>query len=99
MDEQPQENLPPRSGEVSWGQWFGMALFASAILAGLEFMVYRALAQAEGGDQSVAIWAPIAIVYELWGKGAALAVIPLLWIVLMGIVAWQTWVRVRQEPK
>jgi hypothetical protein len=74
-----------------------MAALMSAILAGLEFLVYRSLAAVERGEPGAAIWAPIAIVYELWGFGAALSVLPLLWLVLMGIVAVQTWARIKAE--
>jgi hypothetical protein len=91
------ESDPPFD-DVSWGQWFGMALLATGILAGLEFMVYRALAPVERGEpQGAAVWTPIAIVYELCGYAAALSVIPALWAILMSIVSWQTWKRVRAE--
>ena len=85
----------PASDSVPWSQWVGVTVVMSGILAGLEFMVYRSLAPLERGEQGSAVWAPIAIVYEIGGFGAALSVIPILWLVLLGIVAWQTWVRIK----
>jgi hypothetical protein len=91
-------NRSPANEQVSWSQWFGGAALASVVLLGLEFLVYRSLAPLERGEpQSTAIWEPIAIVYELWGFGAAMSIIPALWLVLMSIVAWQTWNRIRAE--
>jgi hypothetical protein len=97
MSSESRLNQPPQSEDVSWRQWFGMAVVATAILAGLEFMVYHALSRAENGDPSAATWEPIVVVYELWGYGAALAVIPALWLLLAGIVSWQTWQRLRDR--
>ena len=81
---------------VPWSQWIAMPIVASAILAGLEYLIYRSLAAAERGE-SAAVWAPIAIAYDLGGYAAAMAVIPLLWLVLMGIVGWQTWLRFKAQ--
>jgi hypothetical protein len=90
--------MPDEPDEVSWTAWFGMAGVAAAILAGLEFMVYRALAPIERGEQpGAAVWEPIAIVYDLAGFVPAMSIIPALWVCLIGIVAWQTWVRVKAE--
>ena len=90
------DNRREPDDEVSWTAWFGMAGVATAILAGLEFMVYRGLAPIERGEQpGAAVWAPIAIVYDLAGFGAAMSVIPAMWACLMGIVAWQSWVRIK----
>jgi hypothetical protein len=71
----------------------------SVIFAGLELLVYRSLAPLERGQPAAAaVWAPIAVVYELWGYTAAMLVIPALWACLMGIVAWQTWLRIKRSP-
>lgn len=87
-----------QSEEVTWSQWWGMAILATAILAGLEFMVYRALAPVERGEAaSMAVWAPIATVYELFGYVPAMLMLPLLWCVLAGIITWQTVLRLRAE--
>ncbi len=67
----------PEGNSVSWTAWFGMAGVATAILAGLEFMVYRGLAPIERGEKpGAAVWEPIAFVYDLAGFGAAMSVIP-----------------------
>jgi hypothetical protein len=89
---------PGGNEQVSWSQWFGGAALASVVLLGLEYMVDRSLAPVERGEPpTTAVWAPIATVYELWGFGAAMSIIPALWLVLMGIVAWQTWRRIKAE--
>jgi hypothetical protein len=83
---------------VSWSQWWRMAAVMTVILAGLEFLVYRSLAPLERGEpQAMAVWAPIAMVYELAGFCAAMSVIPLMWACFAGIIAWQTWVRIRSR--
>lgn len=75
----------------------GVTVLMSAILAGLELMVYRSLAPLERGQpQGGAVWEPIAVVYELCGYTAAMSVIPAMWACLMGIVAWQTWLRIKR---
>lgn len=94
----PKSDLPTQSDDVDLRQSFGMAMLVSAIMAGFEYMVYRALALAERGEPA-AVWKPIAEVYELWGKAAALSVIPSLWVILMGIAAWQTRVQLRRQRK
>jgi heme/copper-type cytochrome/quinol oxidase subunit 2 len=89
-------NTQPASDSVPWSQWVGAAVMMSGILAGLEFMVYRSLAPLERGEQqNAAVWAPIAVVYEICGFSAALSVIPILWLILMGVVVWQTWERMK----
>jgi hypothetical protein len=88
------------SDSVPWSQWVGMAVLMSAIFAGLEFMVYRSLAPLERGEpQAMAVWEPIAIVYELCGYSAAMSIIPSMWACMMGIIAWQTWARVRRSSE
>ena len=52
-----------------------------------------------GEPQTLAVWAPIATIYELCGFGAAMSVIPTLWLFLMGITAWQTCVRIKAERR
>lgn len=84
--------------EVTWSQWWGMSILATAILAGLEFMVYRALTPVERGEPvEMAVWAPIAAVYELFGYVPAMLILPLLWCALAGIITWQTVLRLRAE--
>ena len=91
-------NPKPEEDAVSWGQWWGMAVVMTVILAGLEFMVYTSLAPLERGEpQGTAVWTPIAMVYELAGFRAAMSVIPLMWAGLAGIIAWQTWLRIRSR--
>lgn len=88
----------PENDAVSWSQWWRAAIVMTVILAGLEFMVYRSLAPLERGEpQGTAVWEPIAIVYELAGFSVAMSVIPLMWACLAGIIAWQTWVRIRSR--
>lgn len=88
----------PENDAVSWSQWWRAAVVVTVILAGLEFMVYRSLAPLERGEpQGMAVWAPIAMVYELAGFNAAMSVIPLIWACFAVIVAWQTWVRIRSK--
>ena len=84
--------------QVPWSQWIALPAIMTLILAGLEFLVYRSLAAAQRGEDA-AVWAPIAIVYDLGGFAAAMSVIPILWLLLMGIVAWQTWLRVKAGSK
>ncbi|MCI0358947.1 MAG: hypothetical protein L0211_10750 [Planctomycetaceae bacterium] len=89
-------NSQPASDSVTWTQWVGAAVLMSGIFAGLEFMVFRSLAPVERGEQQgSAVWMPIAVVYEIWGFAAALSIIPILWLFFLGIVAWQTWVRIK----
>ena len=88
MSEQP-------ANAVTWTQWRWVAVLMTAGLAILEFQVYRSLAPVERGEPGGAVWSPIAIVYELFGFAAALSVIPLLWVVLMTIATWQTWLRAK----
>jgi hypothetical protein len=88
----------PENDAVSWNQWWGMAIVITVILAGLEFLVYRSLAPLERGEpQGMAVWAPIAMVYELAGFQAAMSVIPVMWGCLASIIAWQTWQRIRSR--
>jgi hypothetical protein len=95
-DANPSHAAQSTNDSVSWGPWFAMAGLMTLILAGLEFMVYRSLAPLEqGAAEGGAVWAPIAIVYELWGFGAAMSVVPAMWLCLVGIVAWQTLLRLR----
>jgi hypothetical protein len=85
----------PENDAVSWSQWWGMAALMTAILAGLEFMVYTSLAPLERGEpQGMAVWEPIGIVYELAGFSAAMTAIPLVWACSAGIIAWKTWKRI-----
>ena len=85
---------------VSWRQWIGMALLMNAVLAGLEFLAYRELAPVERGEATTgATWGPIATIYNAWGFTAALAVIPILWLGLISIFLWQTWLRIQAERK
>ena len=88
---------PKRENDaVSWSQWWGMAALMTVVLAGLEFMVYTTLAPLERGEpHGAAVWAPIAIVYELAGFSVAMSVIPLMWACCAGIIAWKTWERIR----
>jgi hypothetical protein len=84
--------------EVPWSQWWGMVILATAVLAGLEFMVYHALAPLERGEPvGMAVWAPIATAYELFGYIPAMLIIPMLWFLLACIISWQTLVRLRAE--
>ena len=93
-------NPKPENDDVSWSQWWGAVALVTVILAGLEFLVYRSLAPVERGEpQAMAVWAPIATVYELAGFRAAMAVIPLIGACLAGIVAWQTRVRIKREQQ
>ena len=89
-------DTPNTADEVSWAQWWGMALLGTAILAGLEFMVYRSLAPIERGQPGPAVWEPIAIVYELWGFAPAMSIIPVLWACLACIIGWQTRLRIKR---
>lgn len=83
---------------VTWSEWVGGIVVANATFIGLEYLVYRALAPLERGEpEGAAVWAPIATVYELFGFGAAISVIPILWFLLMSIIGWQTWTRIKRE--
>ncbi len=85
---------------VTWSQWVGLIVVVNVIFIGLEYLVYRALAPLEHGEpEGTAVWAPIAIVYELFGFGAAMSVIPTLCILGMSIIGWQTWARIKHGRK
>lgn len=92
------DDATDRPENVTWSQWWGMAILATVILAGLELMVYRALSPVERGEHAgMAVWAPIATVYELFGYIPAMLIIPILWCLLACIIGWQTLVRIRVE--
>lgn len=78
---------------VTWTQWRWAVALMTAVLGVAECMVYYSLSAAERGEPGTAIWSPIAIVYELFGYHAALAVIPVVWVVLLAIATWQTLLR------
>lgn len=86
------------SDATTWGQWVGGIVVANVVLVGLEYMVWQALAPLERGEpEGGAVWAPIAIIYELFGYGEAISVIPVLWLMLMGVIGWQTWARIQRQ--
>lgn len=83
---------------ATWSEWVSGIVVANVVLIGLEYLVYRALAPLERGEPAdAAVWVPIATVCELFGFGAAISVIPIFWFLLMSIIGWQTWARIKRE--
>ena len=93
------ENADSTSDDaVSWKDWWTVIVIANVVFMILEYLVFRDLGRLESGEaENASVWAPVAMVYESFGLGAAMSVVPALWLFCIGIMAWQTWSRIQRE--
>jgi hypothetical protein len=79
------DDLPPAEGarQTRRGIW----VIAGITVLGSAFMVYQLVQVEFGAAHSVTVWAPVAMMYELFGFWPAVLFVPALGLLLIAVMA------------